>query len=114
MKIRITGRNETHFKNNLNNALNIASLIARGGSMPDPGDLKQNETRGVWFRKSDDFNGYVLFPSVNSHFAYVRGQDLFGVEVEFTYRYDSEYLFRDGVLHAIKAALQENAEIISE
>lgn len=98
MKIKITGKTPEMLNENIVCVMNIATVVAGHGNIPDEYDISGPERSGkYWYR---DDNRFVIYGSTNNWFAYVREEDELSITVEFNYRYDN-----NGVSDALAAVI---------
>lgn len=115
-QVKITGRNKELFQNFLEKALNIATMIARKGVLPDAYHLEEKnlDRLGEWWVLHD--KTYNILGTVNNHKAFIRDQGENAITLEFSYRYDpfpgKGLRYAEIVPTVIAFILGENAEII--
>ena len=86
MKIKITGRNEELFKAQLKDILNVATVVAGTGTIPDEYDIDEAERLGrYWVREENRFN---ILGSSNNNWANIREEGENYIVIEFSTRYD--------------------------
>jgi hypothetical protein len=114
MKLKTTGKGNTpeRVQESLNHyleaVLNIACVIARGGSLPNALDLSYPSQRGgYWYFEGDKIH---LHGSANNFFAFVveRGENY--VTLQFHYRYDKQG-FSDTLATLMAIRFPENCEL---
>mgnify|MGYP001770286087 CR=1 FL=1 len=114
MKLLIKGKGNTpervqeSLNHYLESVLNIACVIARGGSLPNSLDLAYPTQRGgYWYFEGDKVH---LHGSANDFFSFVieRGDDY--VILQFHYRYDKQG-FADAITSLLAIRFPENCEL---
>jgi|JI10StandDraft_1071094.scaffolds.fasta_scaffold141461_4 hypothetical protein len=116
-QVKITGRNKKLFDNNLECAINLAALYARGGTMPSNYDIKNN---GRWWNLNENEEKYDLYPRANDYKIFIRGKGENWILLEFYYRYDNKdkndnFLFQTKIAELVALMLgNDNAEILTQ
>lgn len=117
IQVKITGRNKELFEKFLEGALNVATLIARKGSMPGEYYMtdEHRERYGEWWILQD--GRYNILGTVNNHKAFIRAREENTITLEFSSHYDNIHpegmSYNKTVAEAIVVMLgNENAEII--
>jgi hypothetical protein len=87
MEIKITGRSQKVFENNLTHFLNLSTMIIRRGEIPTKSDIDNAEQYGMWWYK-DLHDRYQLLPVTNDYWLNVIGQGDNYIIVEYNFRYD--------------------------
>ena len=84
--ITITGLSLEMLQENISCVMNIATVVAGNGNIPDQWDIAAPENSGkYWYREE---NTFVIYGSANNWFAYVRNETDLSITVECSYRYD--------------------------
>ena len=111
--IKVLGKNPEQLKSNIESVLNIASMIASRGHLPNE---KGRENSAYWWLYKDGkdgWEGWDLYPTVNNYWVYIDKKSETFMELRFHYRYDGkENVWVKSVISVIKLALQDDVELL--
>jgi hypothetical protein len=86
MNIKITGRNKELFQENLKNILNVATVVAGTGTIPDEYDIENAETRGRYFVREK--KKFTILGSSNNNWAHILEEGENYIIIDFLTRYE--------------------------
>ncbi len=89
MELKIFGRNEKRFEENLKDVLSVATLVCSRGYVPTKLDIEQAEQYGRWYTL-DLPDRYNLLPMSNDYWGNIRGRGENYIIIEFNVRYDGD------------------------
>ena len=111
--IKISGKTPEQLKSNIVCALNIGSLIASRGHLPNE---KGRENSSYWWLYKDGkdgWEGWDLYPNVNNYWVYIDKKSETSMQLRFHYRYDDkENTWVSTVVNAIKLAFGDEVELL--
>ena len=82
--LKITGKTEEQFQNNLENFLNVAAVICNGGYLPE-----EHYRERLYFKEPES-KRYQL-SALNNHWLNIKEEKRTYIIVEFNFRYDSAF-----------------------
>ena len=106
MKIRITGQDKGFFDDNLTAVLNIACLVAMGGSPVESIGFE-------WHKETENgVNRFNLSPKSNDWFANIKEEGPLHIVIQFDYRYSLLGKIEDALCHLLAVRFKRTVTIL--
>jgi hypothetical protein len=106
MIIRITGHNSVNLKENLDNILNVVSILCFKGYIPIKEDIEEAERTGRYWYQSEE-NLIDLAPISNNYWAFIKDKGELPhrhfIDIEFGIRYDRDNKKKETLTNLIVA-----------
>ncbi|MCU0337872.1 MAG: hypothetical protein MUF12_08480 [Sediminibacterium sp.] len=114
MELRISGRSEEQFNENLVSFLNVSTFICLRGTIPKQWDIDKAETGGRWWTKEAHNRRFNILGIVNDNWLNIRKEGENFIVVEFNFRYDRHFEKKKSISNLMLAFFDfvsiENAE----